>query len=350
MISIIIPTYNSSLVIGNLLNSILKTRLKDYEIIVVDDTSVDNTLDIARQYQQVKVIESKVHAGPARARNIGALQAKGDILVFIDSDVVLPDDSDVLLKMAEIFRTKKQVDCVSTISDVKPVIKNPIAYNTSIYHSYYMRKILAGSPSREGRIMFFTTRLGGIRVHRFRESGGFHESLYTAMNEDGEFGTRCYHLGYISYFSRELHHSHCYPTNIFKLFKSYFLTAFVQAIVDKKMDTTPDLSISPAEKWRRISAFLLLISPLVILFLDWRVWVWGFSIGLSLFIISFGAMNKLIWSFMPKKYFLGWYLVYFSVTPVILLGYFWGIIHYLAGGNLLQGVSSREAYFRLGRE
>lgn len=350
MISIIIPTYNSSSVIGNLLSSILKTRLRGYEIIVVDDVSTDNTLDVIRGYQQVKVIKSKVHAGPARARNVGASHAKGDILVFIDSDVILPDDSDVLAKMAEIFQTRERVDCISTISDIKPVIENPVAYNTSVYHTYYMRKILAGRPSREGRIMLFTTRLGGIRADRFRESGGFHESLHTVMNEDGEFGARCYHLGYISYFSRELYHRHYYPTNIFKLFKSYFLTAFVQAIVDRKMDTVLDLSISSAEKWRRIYAFLLLISPLAILFLDWRVWIWGFFIGLSLLIVSLATMNKLIWSFMPKKYFLGWYLVYFSVTPVILLGYFLGIIHYLTGGNLLKGAPSEEPYFHIGPE
>ena len=83
MISVIIPTYNEETVILDCLKSLSNQTYKDYEIIVVDDGSTDKTLD---KLKNIKVLHQN-HLGAGAARNLGAKQAKGDILVFVDADM-----------------------------------------------------------------------------------------------------------------------------------------------------------------------------------------------------------------------------------------------------------------------
>ncbi len=87
LISVIVSTYNEEKYIRNCLNSLLKQTYKPLEIIVVDDGSTDNTKDIVREFHQIIFIENK-HQGTALSRNLAANQAKGDILVFLDSDMI----------------------------------------------------------------------------------------------------------------------------------------------------------------------------------------------------------------------------------------------------------------------
>jgi len=87
LISIIIPAFNSEKTIKRCLDSIQLQTLprKNFEIIVVDDGSTDNTVRIAKEFGVEKTIVSKHVSGP-NARNLGAKQAKGDLLAFLDSD------------------------------------------------------------------------------------------------------------------------------------------------------------------------------------------------------------------------------------------------------------------------
>lgn len=85
----VIPTYNSSRTIEECLKSIKQQKLKNSEIIVVDDCSTDNTIKIAKNYADFVIVKEK-RSGPAKSRNLGWKMASGDIIVFIDSDIYLP--------------------------------------------------------------------------------------------------------------------------------------------------------------------------------------------------------------------------------------------------------------------
>lgn len=89
-ISVIIPTYNEEEHIGQCLLSLKKQTEKNFEIIVVDDESTDQTLKIAKQHADH--VLSQPHQGPGAARNLGAKSAKGDILVFVDADMTFHPD------------------------------------------------------------------------------------------------------------------------------------------------------------------------------------------------------------------------------------------------------------------
>jgi len=86
MLSIIIPTLNEEKYLPLLLDSIKKQDFKDYEIIVADAGSEDRTIEIAKR-DGCMVIKGGM---PAKGRNEGVKVAKGDLLLFLDADIILP--------------------------------------------------------------------------------------------------------------------------------------------------------------------------------------------------------------------------------------------------------------------
>lgn len=91
-VSVIIPARNSENVLGECLNSLMKSTYPIHEIIVVDDASTDETLSVAGAHP-VKTITLGEQFGPNYCRNRGAAVASGDIFLFLDSDVVIQADT-----------------------------------------------------------------------------------------------------------------------------------------------------------------------------------------------------------------------------------------------------------------
>ncbi len=343
--SVIIPVYNESMVIRALIGAVRATSLRDYEIIVVDDASTDGTADACRLEKDVRVVALDVNAGPSRARNAGAAAARGDVLIFLDADVILPASPDLLRDIADALEAAPGADYVVTISDIEPVARSAVAYNYSVYHAYYMERLLGGRREVVGPLMFFTTRLGAIRREKFRRAGGFYESLWTVMNEDGEFGTRCYHLGYRGFCRAGFVHGHRWSTRFGSFVRNYFLTAMVQAMISGKMDTSPNPSVGRPEKFRRLLAAALLAWPLLWLRLPGSLLLPLGAAGLAVFLASFGRLNALVWREVPRRYRVSWYLVYVAITPVILVGYLYGGLLHLGGRSLLKGRPSESEFF-----
>lgn len=110
-VSVIIPVFNEEKVIGDCLESLSKqiTDGGETEIIVVDDGSVDKTIDIAQKYK-IKLLKQS-HLGAGEARNLGAKQAKGEILVFVDADMVF--DKNFIDKLTKPIRGSETIGTFS---------------------------------------------------------------------------------------------------------------------------------------------------------------------------------------------------------------------------------------------
>lgn len=88
--SIVIPTYNGRSVLGDQLESLAQTKKSgDFEVLLADNGSTDGTLDLASAFLgrlPMRVVDASLRRGPGAARNIGAREARGDVLLFLDDD------------------------------------------------------------------------------------------------------------------------------------------------------------------------------------------------------------------------------------------------------------------------
>lgn len=95
MITVIVPVYNAAPFLDKCINSILSQSFKDFELLLINDGSTDNSGEICDHYAQkdsrVRVIH-KINSGVSSARNIGLDQAKGEWITFVDSDDWVHED------------------------------------------------------------------------------------------------------------------------------------------------------------------------------------------------------------------------------------------------------------------
>ena len=91
-ISIVIPSFNQSQYLGSAISSALEQSVQTHEIICVDDGSNDNSLELAKSFEGVKVI-SQVNKGLSSARNTGIMNATGEFCLFLDADDILLENA-----------------------------------------------------------------------------------------------------------------------------------------------------------------------------------------------------------------------------------------------------------------
>lgn len=138
-VSVVVTVYNVEKYIQRCIVSIQNQTIKDIEIVVVDDGSPDNSMniveEIARNDDRIKVIRHEKNMGLMWARKTGYMAANGEYIAFCDSDDYLPEDSiELLLNEAE----KTQADIVSgdyiyvTISGRQRICHNTLRYGNDI--------------------------------------------------------------------------------------------------------------------------------------------------------------------------------------------------------------------------
>lgn len=112
LVSVIIPTYNSAKYIEEALRSVFNQTFQDFEIIVIDDGSTDNTGKILEKYNQIIRYICQANGGPSSARNTGIRQAKGKFIAFLDADDLwLPTK---LEKQIALFNCNSNLGMVTT--------------------------------------------------------------------------------------------------------------------------------------------------------------------------------------------------------------------------------------------
>lgn len=169
MLSIVIPTYNEEKYLPRLLQSIRLQSFADYEIIVADNNSTDATVAISKQYGAI------ITSGglPGKGRNEGAKIAQGNILLFLDADVILQEKdflSDCLLE----FLSKKldiATCCITPLSDRKMDLIGHEVYNIFMLAT---EKLLPYAPG----FCIFARKSVHDRI------GGFDEAVLFAEDSD----------------------------------------------------------------------------------------------------------------------------------------------------------------------
>ncbi len=181
MISVVIPTYNAERFMPALLDSIFRQAVDDMEVIIVDDCSTDNTVKIAENYP-VKVIRSDRNAGPARARNKGVEAAAGNIIFFLDSDVIVLDGT--IREVKDYFEKNPSANCVIGICATEPLNRGFVPAYMAMFEYIH----LIGR--QFDRVSVFAPRCGAIKKELFLRVGGYDENYRGADVEDFELARR----------------------------------------------------------------------------------------------------------------------------------------------------------------
>src|SRR3972149_1770904 len=132
-ISIIVPVYNNSQDLLECLSALRASSYPNSEIIVVDDASTDGTHLIATR-TGVRVLRLTENSGPAPARNHGVRHAKGNILIFVDADVVVSPG--VISRMVKVFEEHPDVAAVFGSYDASPRAYMSIIKNTILQYCF----------------------------------------------------------------------------------------------------------------------------------------------------------------------------------------------------------------------
>lgn len=106
-ISVVIPTYNAADTIQRAIESCMQQTLPADEIILVDDASTDNTVQIAQEYDNITLLRQPKNAGPSAARNRGWDAATGTIVAFLDADDIWHKEK--LATISKVFENDEQI-------------------------------------------------------------------------------------------------------------------------------------------------------------------------------------------------------------------------------------------------
>jgi len=120
-ISIIIPEYNAKDYLVQSLPAFKKSEQQNFELIVVDDSSTDDSPKYAQQYADV-VLKMEKNSGPGKARNHGAQVSKGPLLLFLDADVRIYPNT--ISKVIAAFQDNPEISAVFGSYDSQPPEKN----------------------------------------------------------------------------------------------------------------------------------------------------------------------------------------------------------------------------------
>jgi glycosyltransferase involved in cell wall biosynthesis len=186
LISVIVPTYCEEENIERCLRSIRKQKFNEnIEVIVVDSNSPDNTKAIAENYAD-KVINIDMR-GVSKARNVGAEEAKGKLLLFLDADTILDDH--FIARMYKCFNDRRIVGVSGYLVGLE---KSGVVDNIFKLFHYNLLNRIASLTAKLG-LPLFPTVCCAYRKFAFKKVGGFDENL--AIAEDIAFSLKMGKIG-----------------------------------------------------------------------------------------------------------------------------------------------------------
>ncbi len=197
-LSLVIPEYNGGSDFEKCLAAVRRSTFTDYELIVVDDGSTDDSRQVATEYG-ARVLSLQGKHGPAYARNRGVEIATGSLILFLDADVCV--HTDTLRKVVQYFDARPSVDAVFGSYDDRPADQGFVAQYKNLFHHYIHQ-----NANRQAST--FWAGCGAIKRGVFLEHGGFDETYRRPSIEDVELGFRLRSKEKTIHLTREIQVTH----------------------------------------------------------------------------------------------------------------------------------------------
>ena len=186
-VSVVIPVFNGGPDLERCLAAVAKSTYPVFECILVDDVSTDQAIAPAARLHGARVITMERQSGPGLARNRGAAEARGDVLFFVDADVLLhPDALSIAVRR---MQNDPGLSAVFGSYDDQPGNTSFLSQYRNLFH-HWVHQTGAENAST------FWAGCGAIRRDVFLDMGGFSEDYGRPSIEDIELGGRMRRRGH----------------------------------------------------------------------------------------------------------------------------------------------------------
>ena len=258
MLSIVVPVHNGGRQLASCLQALQASSYRDFELLVVDDCSSDDSPEIVRSHR-ASYLRTPRKLGPAGARNLGVKAARGNILVFVDADVQVPPEA--LAIIAEDFERDPQLQAVFGSYDQEPSAPGFFSHYKNLFHHYIHQT------SSENAATFWAG-CGAIRRNVFEKIGGFQAERYARPAiEDIELGLRLVRNGHRILLDKRLQVKHLKRWTLLGMIKSDIRDRAVpwSKLILERGKMPRDLNLTYSARFSAAGTLLLL--PLILLLL-----------------------------------------------------------------------------------
>lgn len=211
-LSAIVPAHRAGPALRQCIACLAGTNPPPDEIILVADGAVEEIGGLAEEFG-IGLVRNPIPGGPARARNMGAVRARGDLLLFVDSDVAVAPDAIARVRLA--FSQDPRLAAVFGSYDDQPAAPNFLSQYKNLFHHYTHQ-----TSSEEAST--FWGALGAVRRPVFMDLGGFDENYRRPCIEDIELGRRLKKAGCKIRLVKDLQGKHLKIWKAVSLLKSDF--------------------------------------------------------------------------------------------------------------------------------
>ena len=287
LLSVVIPVLNGRKVIGPCLEAAMASEFDDFEVVVCDDGSTDETVEIveriAAEHARLRLIR-RDHGGAAAARNAGAAEAKGEILFFIDADCLVQPDA-----VANAAKAMAGVDAMTVVGGTYTLS----APEENFFGRFQTAFIHHSETKYEGAPDYIASHALVMRADTFRATGGFPEQFMPII-EDVEYAHRLRRTGHQLVMDKTILVRHMFFFSFWRSLrnafrKSRFWTRYSLHNNDVLTDSgTASFELKTATAVLGLS--ILLVAAWVITGIGWLLWPLA-PLWIANFVVSLGLLR-----------------------------------------------------------
>ncbi|HEY7088354.1 MAG TPA: glycosyltransferase [Tepidisphaeraceae bacterium] len=270
-ISVIIPVRNDPKRLAKCLESLAASTFTDYEVIVADDGSTDETPRVAEN-MGARLVQLPRQRGAAAARNSAAAVARGTILMFIDADVCVHPET---LGIADSSFGDPGIDAVFGSYDLEPGEPNLLSQYKNLAHRFYHQQ------NSRPQVSTFWTGCGAIRRDVFNAFRFDAEQFTRPSIEDIELGARLTRAGKRIVINKQLQAKHLKRWTLLGIIRSDLFDRAIPwtRVILRDKSLPGDLNLSAGQ---RIAALLSALSAAIFLISCWfRPWLVLLPLGIA---------------------------------------------------------------------
>ncbi len=293
LLSVVIPVRNGGHDFEHCLRRLRESQLTEFELIVVDDGSTDDSASLARRMGAI-VVGHEFPLGPAAARNTGAKLASAPYIFFIDADVAIHPDT--LGRAMERFLADPTLDALFGSYDDVPTDRSLVSQYRNLLHHFVHQRGDFEDDIRQAHT--FWTGCGMMRRDVFLEFGGFDPRLYPRPAiEDIELGYRLARAGRRIVLARDVQATHMKHWSLLEVIRTDVMRRGVPwtLLIKRSGMIESDLNIRPSQKLSVAFTGTMILLALFSVFFPMLLW------GLPIPAAGVVALNREFYGFLSHR-------------------------------------------------